>query len=138
MLLKAFLKVMAASGVTGYVMTRKGLVHIGQAAVSPQIPLKASTIAQFVDPLPGFDIVAPGATQLELDMTEFQTQVLPNAFYTALPAPYNAGTYVWGYLQPGQTSRLSYLGPVIVAQKGFPTELNTSTTWVIPSPLTSF
>ena len=47
-------------------------------------------------------------------MTEFQTQVLP----TGMPM-----TWVWGYLQPGQTTRTSYLGPVIVATRGQPTEM---------------
>lgn len=43
-----------------------------------------------------------------------------------LPAgsvPGYAGTSVWGYLQPGQTTRASYIGPVIVATRNMPTEM---------------
>ena len=59
----------------------------------------------------GLDAIVAGTGQIELQMTEFQTQVLP----TGMPQ-----TWVWGYLQPGQTSRASYLGPVIVATRGRP------------------
>ena len=83
------------------------------AAQSPQIPFAGKAIPKFVDPLPTLDAIVAGAGQIELQMTEFQTQVLP----TGMPK-----TYVWGYLQPGQASRASYLGPVIVATRGQPTE----------------
>jgi len=84
------------------------------AAQSPQIPLAGSAIPKFVDPLPSLDAIVAGTGQIELQMTEFQAQVLP----TGMPK-----TWVWGYLQPGQTSRASYLGPVIVATRGQPTEM---------------
>lgn len=112
---KSFLKVMAASGVSAYVVTRGGMVRIGKAAQSPQIPLNPKTIPQFVDPLPDLDIITAGTEQIELQMTEFQTNVLPNQM--------NLPTWVWGYLQPGEGSRTSYLGPVIVATRGTPTEI---------------
>ena len=85
-----------------------------QAAQSPQIPLAGSAIPQFVDQLPALDVIGAGTGQIELQMTEFQAQVLP----TGMPM-----TWVWGYLQPGQTGRASYLGPVIVATRGQPTEM---------------
>jgi FtsP/CotA-like multicopper oxidase with cupredoxin domain len=84
------------------------------AAVTPQIPLAGKAIPQFVDPLPSLDAIVAGTVQIELRMTEFQAQVLP----TGMPP-----TWVWGYLQPGQTGRASYLGPVIVATRGTPTEM---------------
>ena len=84
------------------------------AAQSPQIPLAGKAIPKFVDPLPGLDAIIAGEDQIELRMTEFQTQVLP----TGMPK-----TWVWGYLQPGQTGRTSYIGPVIVATRGTPTEM---------------
>jgi len=106
-----------------------GVVATAWAAQSPQIPLPGSAIPQFVDPLPNLDAIVAGTGQIELQMTEFQTQVLP----TGMPQ-----TWVWGYLQPGQTSRTSYLGPVIVATRGTPTEIkfvnnlgNSSTTNVL-------
>jgi len=118
---KAFLKLMAASGFTGYVMTRGGLVHVGKAAQSSQVPLNAGAIPQFVEPLLDFDYISASSSQIVLNMEEFQTNILPASVYAALPAPYNAGTYVWGYLQEGQSARASYLGPVIIATKGDPT-----------------
>ena len=93
------------------------------AAQSPQVPLAGKTIPKFVDPLPSLEMITAGPDQIELQMTEFQTKVLPDSFYAALPAPHNAGTYVWGYLTPGQATRDSYLGPVIVATRGTPTEM---------------
>ena len=91
-----------------------GIIATAWAAQSPQIPLPGSAIPQFVDPLPDLDAIVAGTGQIELQMTEFQTQVLP----TGMPQ-----TWVWGYLQPGQTGRTSYLGPVIVATRGTPTEI---------------
>ena len=111
---KGFLKLSIAGGAAGYVASKAGLRHLAQAAQSPQIPLAAKTISQFVDPLPGLDAITAGTVQIELQMTEFQTQVLP----TGMPK-----TWVWGYLQPGQIDRASYLGPVIVATRGTPTEM---------------
>jgi len=88
------------------------------AAQTPQIPLAGKLIPQFVDPLPDLEAIVAGADQIELQMTEFRTNVLP-----ANTVPGYTGTWVWGYLQPGQTSRSSYLGPVIVATRGQPTEM---------------
>ncbi len=111
---KSFLKLMAASGVSAYVATRGGMVRIGQAAQSPQVPLNAKTIPQFVDALPSLDAIVAGSSQIELRMTEFQAQVLP----VGMPK-----TWVWGYLHDTQTSRDCYLGPVVVATRGQPTEI---------------
>jgi spore coat protein A, manganese oxidase len=102
------------------------------AAQSPQIPLAGKAIPKFVDPLPGLgdlglvDATAGtgplGSSQIVLNMSEFQAQVLPTAFYAALPAPFSAGTYVWGYLPSGQTSRATYLGPIVLAKRHNPVE----------------
>ena len=120
---KSFLKVMAASGVSAYVATRTGMVRIGKAAQSPQIPLPASAIPQFAQDLPDLLasdnlIVDDGVTQIQLEMRQQVVNVLPPgavAGYT--------GTRVWSYLKPGQESRTSYLGPVIIATRGQPTEI---------------
>jgi FtsP/CotA-like multicopper oxidase with cupredoxin domain len=85
---------------------------------SPQVPLPGSAIPQFVDPLPDLDVLVAGDGQIELQMREFQAMVLP-----ADTVPGYAGTWVWGYLQPGQQGRASYLGPVILATRGRPTEM---------------
>ena len=106
---RGFLKFSVGAGLLLPVGLRRGL-----AAQSPQIPLAGAAIPKFVDPLPSLDAIVAGTGQIELQMKEFQSQVLP----TGMPA-----TWVWGYLQPGQTSRASYLGPVIVATRGQPTEM---------------
>jgi len=93
-------------------------------AQSPQVPLAGSAIPKFVDPLPSLDLVV-GTGPIELQMTEFQANVLPTGFTPPgiLPPAAFAGTWVWGYLQPGQPPRATYLGPVIVATRGQPTEI---------------
>ena len=83
-------------------------------AAAAQTPLAGSSIPQFVDPLPSLDVILAGADQIELRMTEFKAQVLPKGC---------PKTWVWGYLQPGQSARPTYLGPVIVAERGTPTQI---------------
>ncbi len=87
-----------------------------------QLPLPGSAIPKFVDPLPlPATIVLPESTasppvpnQIELQMTEITYNVLPTGFLPANGLPY-AGTHVWSYLQPGQTTFPTYIGPVIVS-----------------------
>ena len=126
-----------------------GLVPSTAEAVitqTAQTPLAGSAIPQFVSPLPDLHTIVAGAGQIELHMTEFKSNVLPTG--TALPggAAYT-GTWVWGYLDPGQVASLdnanaavnpSYIGPVIVATRGNPTQIkfvndlgNSSTTNVL-------
>ena len=93
-----------------------------QLLFAQQAPLPGSAIPQFVEPLPSLDAIVAGTGQIELRMKEFQAMVLPGTFVPANGQPYT-GTWVWGYLQPGQTTRASYLGPVIVATRGTPTEV---------------
>jgi FtsP/CotA-like multicopper oxidase with cupredoxin domain len=81
---------------------------------SPQLLLDGRKVPRFVDPLPALEVLRAGDAPIELRMTEFPAQVLP----TGMPP-----TWVWGYLQPGQASRPSYIGPVIVATRGRPTEI---------------
>ncbi|QXE89951.1 multicopper oxidase domain-containing protein [Geomonas subterranea] len=96
--------------------------------VSAQVPLAGSSIPQFVDRLPDLDVIPAGGDRIELRMREFKSMVLPAnavAGYT--------GTWVWGYLKPGQVAgqladgtvpgRQSFIGPVIVATRGVPTEM---------------
>jgi FtsP/CotA-like multicopper oxidase with cupredoxin domain len=90
-----------------------------KALQSPQVPMAAGAIPQFVDALPTLDAIFDNGSQIELQMKEFTVPILPAALYP----PLSTGTYVWGYLQPGQTVRDSYLGPVIVAFRDHPTEI---------------
>jgi FtsP/CotA-like multicopper oxidase with cupredoxin domain len=107
-----FLKAGLAAGAGLLVLPRLGLSRILTA--STQTPLAGRSIPQFVNPLPSLDVLSAGVSPIELRMMEFDAQVLPTGF---------PPSRVWGYLQPGQTSRSSYLGPVIIAQRGVPTEI---------------
>ena len=70
-----------------------------QASVrTPQVALDGNTIPKFVDPLPTFNgRRINGSATLNVNMQEFQQRVLPAAVYAGLPAPFNAGTFLWGY-----------------------------------------
>ncbi len=100
----------------GLLMVLVGAAGFAQA----QVPLAGSAIPQFVDPLPNLDVIVPGTGQVELDMQEFQAPVLSTGTLVPGVAPM---TWVWGYLQPGQTARQSYIGPVFVTTRGQPTEI---------------
>ena len=63
-------------------------------------------------------IVDNGAAPIELVMREHRAMVLP-----AETVPGYAGTYVWSYLKPKQTTRASYVGPMIAVTRGIPTEV---------------
>ncbi len=109
-----------------------------------QTPLDPTTLPQFVEELPNFAAAGrvDGTKPYTVTMQEFQQKVLPNAFYTGLSAPYNAGTMVFGYgikrgsqLYPPASSGLPglYPGFTVVAQRGKqakPTYINN----LIPQP----
>jgi FtsP/CotA-like multicopper oxidase with cupredoxin domain len=101
------------------------------AAQSPQIPLAANAIPQFVDPLPTLSIAPQNSTMatligsrpLTLTMCEFKANVLPTGTFAPGVKP---ETWVWGYI-PGGTcptaTQDTYIGPVIVNTRGIPTEV---------------
>jgi spore coat protein A len=91
----------------------------GAAQAQQGTPLPGSAIPQFIDPLPDLQVLA--GTSLELHSKEFQAPVMPTGF-TPATGTYD-GTWVWGYLPPGQTSRNSYIGPVILANRGTTTQV---------------
>lgn len=76
-----------------------GVTVVTRASVAvPQTPLDGTTIPRFVDPLPTFNGRRVDATAtVNVNMQEFQQKVLPAATYASLSAPYNAGTFLWGY-----------------------------------------
>jgi FtsP/CotA-like multicopper oxidase with cupredoxin domain len=95
---------------------------MGQAA--QQVPLPGNSIPQFVDPLPSLPVV-DGTQSLKLTMCEFKSRVLPTGTFAPGSVP---ETWTWGYIvgdtcPSPTTTRSSYLGPVIVAQRGIPTEV---------------
>jgi FtsP/CotA-like multicopper oxidase with cupredoxin domain len=65
---------------------------------TPQVPLDGATVPKYVDAVPTFSgRRSNGSTTQQIRMSEFQQRVLPAAIYAGLPAPFNAGTFVWGY-----------------------------------------
>ncbi|HLK91199.1 MAG TPA: hypothetical protein VKZ18_14975, partial [Polyangia bacterium] len=73
-------------------------VRVGASVTVPQTPLAGTSITPFVDPLPTFNgRRVDGTATVNVNMQEFQQKVLPASVYAGLPAPYNAGTFLWGY-----------------------------------------
>jgi FtsP/CotA-like multicopper oxidase with cupredoxin domain len=98
----------------------RALASVGQT----QTPLPGSGITKFVEPLPTFVGQRVSATSINVGMSEFQQRILPDAIYSPLAAPFNAGTYLWGYSVQnanGGTAQPSYPGLTIEATKGTPT-----------------
>ena len=104
-----------------------------------QVLLPGALIPKFVDPLPvagDISVVSattPSTAAYTIHMREFQAQILPSTGVPlAVPAiPPNTPSWVWGYLTDADVAaggvRPSYLGPVVVAQRGvpaFPTYVN--------------
>src|SRR5262249_35201346 len=77
-----------------------GPLEIGrQASVrTPQTPLFGNNVPKFVDQLPTFTTTRVNGTQtVNVTMQEFQQKVLPASVYSGLAAPFNNGTFLWGY-----------------------------------------
>jgi FtsP/CotA-like multicopper oxidase with cupredoxin domain len=72
---------------------------VSAAKLSPQTPLDATTIPQFVENMPDFSTLGRvnGDAGYTVRSEEFQQRILPAAFYAALPAPFTKGTMVFGY-----------------------------------------
>jgi FtsP/CotA-like multicopper oxidase with cupredoxin domain len=119
---RAFLKLTAAGGASAYLATRAKFLYGARAAASSQVPLNPKYIPQFTEAVPSLmgddQLIMYPAGQINLVMTEHMTNVLPVG-----AVPNYTGTYVWSYLQAGQPTRSSYLGPVIVAKPGDPVEI---------------
>jgi spore coat protein A len=73
--------------------------RVSQASVRvPQTPLDGNSIPKFVDQVPRFNGRRQDATvTLDVRMQEFQQRVLPASVYSNLAAPFNRGTFLWGY-----------------------------------------
>ena len=118
---RTFLKI-AGTTMGALALGGTGLSRVPRAFANlvPQTPLPGSAIPQFVNELPNLHIT--DSTALELRMQEFQSMVLP-----ANTVPGYTGTWVWGYLEPSQVGQPgnipSYIGPVILAERGTPTEV---------------
>jgi spore coat protein A, manganese oxidase len=96
-------------------------------------PLSGTKIPQFVDPLPVLSVsggpietLIAGPGEITLNMLEFQANMMPSTFVPANGLPYT-GTWVFGYRVGPTTAPASavgtYIGPVIVATRGQPTQI---------------
>jgi spore coat protein A len=76
-----------------------------QASTSiAQTPLDGASIPKYIDPVPTFSgRRVNGAAPVSVGMVEFQQRILPASIYASRPAPFNAGTYLWGYRLNGGT-----------------------------------
>ena len=75
-------------------------VEVRQSASieTPQTALDGATVPKYVEALPVFsNRRSNGSTTQNIDMVEFQQRILPASIYAALPAPFNAGSFLWGY-----------------------------------------
>ena len=73
-------------------------VVTGKSVVTPQTPLDGNAVPKFVDALPTFNgRRSDGTTTQQVTMQEFQQKILPNSVYAGLAAPFNNGTFLWGY-----------------------------------------
>ncbi|HXI04407.1 MAG TPA: multicopper oxidase domain-containing protein [Candidatus Saccharimonadales bacterium] len=107
-----------------FLMLGLALLPISRIAADAdeQVPLSPFDIPQFVDPLPDLAF-ADGTQPVTLTMCEFKAHVLPTGTFEPGVAP---ETWTWGYIVGTEcptTTRETYLGPVIVAQRGTPTLL---------------
>ena len=86
---------------------------VSAAKLSPQTPLDATSIPQFVENLPDFSVLGRvnGDIPYRVRSEEFQQKILPAAFYAGLPAPFTAGTMVFGYgIDQGAAARSAQVG----------------------------
>src|SRR5207245_10980479 len=82
-----------------------------------QTALDGATVLKnfgFAEALPSFVGRRVDDSFIEVAMLAFQQKALPDALYATLPAPFSAGTYVWGY-QLGD-SVPSWPGPSVTAR----------------------
>jgi spore coat protein A len=105
------------------------LLRARSLAQGTQLP--GSAIPQFIDPLPLLSVaggpietIIAGIDEIELDMHEFQANVMPSTFVPADGQAYT-GTWVWGYragITPDDPAG-TYIGPVLVTTRHQPTQI---------------
>jgi FtsP/CotA-like multicopper oxidase with cupredoxin domain len=89
-----------------------------------QTALPGANIPKYVDPLPTFTGARISAADINVSVAEFQQGVLPANMYSALPAPFNGGTFCWGY-KVGDAP-IHFPGFTIEARRGTPTTVTYS------------
>ncbi|HEY3347266.1 MAG TPA: multicopper oxidase domain-containing protein [Nitrospirota bacterium] len=103
----------------------------GTTSFAAQVQLPGSDIPQFIDPLPALSVqggpvktIVAGPCPIEIHMREFKASVMPSTFVPSCGR--YTGTWVWGYINGPNapvTIQGTYIGPVIVATRGVPTQI---------------
>lgn len=112
---RLFLQLAGGASLLPYLPIREALASVQVA----QTALPGEAIPKYVDPLPVFAGQRVSATDIAVSIAEFQHPVLPASLYAGLPAPFSAGTFVWGY-HVGSAPAY-YPGFTIEAHRGTPT-----------------
>jgi spore coat protein A len=107
------------------------LTTLGSSAFASKLveqkPLDAFSIPQFVEDLPDFSALGRvnGDRPYRVRFEEFQQKILPESFYAKLPAPFAAGTMVFGYgidqgdrRYPPAPAKGLYPGHTVVVTRG--------------------
>jgi FtsP/CotA-like multicopper oxidase with cupredoxin domain len=116
-------------------MSATAFAQVVPPVVGPT-PLAPGSIPMFKQALPvlgagipftlGDTTTVPGKQLVNISLCEFKTQILPTGTIKKGVAPL---TSVWGYIEgttcPGPTTNVghSYLGPVVLATRGIPTQM---------------
>ena len=92
------------------------------SVIVPQTPLDGAAIPKYVDRLPTLSgSRVDGTRTVTVDMKEFQQKMLPSSVYSGLPAPFNAGTFQWGYSVNGRAGQ--FPSPTIEARRSTATSV---------------
>jgi spore coat protein A len=87
-----------------------------------QAPLDGATLPKYVEPLVALSGQrADGSHAVNVNMVEFQQKILPASVYASLSAPFNAGTFLWGYQV--NNSPAHYPAATIEARQGTATSV---------------
>ncbi|MFL5270155.1 MAG: multicopper oxidase family protein [Stellaceae bacterium] len=129
---RLFLQLAAGAGLLPQFGLREA---VGSVQVS-QMPLPGTAIPKYVEALPLFVGERVLAPDIAVSITEFQQAVLPASVYAGLPAPFNAGTFVWGYKVGNAPPH--YPGFTIEAQRGTATIVTYNNDLPSPPPLQKY
>jgi spore coat protein A len=125
---REFLKLGIATAAAGLFSQLKFPTRSAYASFQiPQTPLAGKGIPKFVEPLPTFGpssgISRVSGPSITVSANETQQMILPASYYAGLPAPYNAGTYVWAYQVGNSLPIPLYPGVTIEAQRNTTTDV---------------
>lgn len=90
----------------------------------PQTPLDGAAVPKYVERLTTLsDDRVDGTRTVTVHMEEFQQKILPASMYSRLPAPFNNGTFLWGY-EVNSNTHPQFPSRTIEARRGTATNVN--------------